>query len=397
MGIDYKNKYLLKRHILITQLLLFILTFFTYGQNAEKQKSFALENKPHEYYVKQAGLWWKETEKNKYDENSWYNYFRSCRNAQATANWSEEFVKESPYLKLGPEIVNLIQNAIPNSFTYNFVVWEERGFDPAKGSYLLKAYEMNPDFEGIHSSMVTYTETELNFDLRKKVNQKWFTRNEISPGLLAYGYNVLMSLEPNSIILTQHDNDSYPLWMLQDVKNIRTDVTVINFDLLLVKNYRDKIFNKYNIPLLDKEFEESNSLNHKILIEHILKYYNYINPLYLGLTVTPEYYENYHNNLFLTGLALKYSNLPVDTFSICDKHYKNDFLLDYLNIQYTNDKNQNSVNYQNLNYLKSFKILYKVYKSKDFNKARKIRGLAKLIAENSGNKKLIDQVNIDFK
>jgi hypothetical protein len=368
-----------------------------FGQKPENQTSFALEHKSHEYYVKQAELWWTETEKDKNDESSWYNYFRACRNAQATAGWSEDFVNESSYLRLGPDIVKLIQKNIPNTFTYNFVVWEERGFDPAKGANLLKAYKINPDFEGIHASMITFTESELDFEMRKNVNVKWFSRNEISPGLLAYGYNVLMSLEPNSILLTQHDNDSYPLWMLQDVKGIRPDVTVINFDLLLVKSYREKVFKKYNIMQLDKVFEESSSLNHVILINHILQNYHDSRPLYIALTATPKYYEKFAGKLFVTGLALRYSNTPIDTFSICDKHFRKDFLLDYLKIQYTPDKNQSNVNYQNQNYLFSFKILFQGYKMQDTKQANEIKKLALLIARSSGDIKLIDKVNDDFK
>jgi hypothetical protein len=374
----------------VIQSFLLVAPFVSYGQKPEQQISFAREHKSHAYYVKQAELWWKETEREKNSENAWYNYFRACRNAQGTTGWSKDYAKESPYLKSGPTIVELIQKNVPNTFTSNFVVWEERGFDPTKGDYLLRAYDMNPDFEGIHASMITYTESELNLEMRKKVNNKWFSRDEMSPGLLAYGYNVLMSLEPHSIILTQHDNDTYPLWMLQDVKNIRPDVTVINFDLLLVKSYRDKIFNEYGIAQLDTIFEESDSVNHGILIDHILKSYINSRPLYLGLTVTPRYYEKYRNNLFVTGLALKYSHSPIDTVSICEQHYKNDFRLDYLGIQYTNDRNQSNVNSLNVNYLRCFKLIYDSYTAKkDYAAAARVKELSFQIVHDVGNPELL--------
>jgi hypothetical protein len=38
--------------------------------------------------------------------------------------------------------------------------------------------------------------------------------------------DVLMSLEPNAIIITNGDNDSFPLWYAQAVENLRPDVTV---------------------------------------------------------------------------------------------------------------------------------------------------------------------------
>lgn len=47
-----------------------------------------------------------------------------------------------------------------------------------------------------------------------------------------YAYNMLSPLAPNAILLVHGDNDTYPLWYLQNVEGIRTDVRVINANLL---------------------------------------------------------------------------------------------------------------------------------------------------------------------
>ncbi len=385
----------LARQLIILSL---IFPFPISAQTPERQISFASESKSHEYYVKQAELWWKELDKDKNSEDNWYNYFRACRNAQGTANWREDFVKESQYLKSGPEIVSLMEKYIPDSFTFNYVAYSIQGIDPSKGKYLAKAYETNPRFEGINSAMVTYAVSILDNHLRKKVNKNWYPLNELSPGLINYGYNVLMSVEPNSILLTQHDNDSYPVWMLQDVKNIRPDVLVINIDFLRLESYRRSIFNQLGIKPLELQASENYESDWEKILHHILSGYQNNRPLFIAMTVTPDYYKSFSHKMSISGLTYRFLTRQDDLIQYNKDLIEHSFLLDYVKVNLLPDSNQEHVNKQNINYLKCFKLVFDYYRSPgDEIRANEIKRLATIVSHNSGDPLIIKTTDLDFK
>ncbi|WNJ18368.1 hypothetical protein [Pontibacter sp. G13] len=332
----------------------------SFGQSMtepEPQISFAKEKRTLAYYVAQAELWWSIVQADMTVEEPWYQYYRACRNAHGTANWKDAFKEESPALRFGYEIVELLETHIPNTFTYHFVKGSTGGVSPEYGKHLIQAYRMNPDFEGLLADVVTYATSTHDHALRKEANERWYRNHGISSGFLDFGYNLLQSVPENAILLTAHDNDSYPVWMLQDALNIRPDVWVLNIDFFLFDGFRVPVFEEMGIPPFVLEDVNINDYeaNWANVVKHVLMHHTGDRPLFISQTLAPKWYEGFEDRLKVQGLALKYTQEDQSLVEESIRLWNSVWRLDQLKRSLDHDDAQIRLDEMNLSYLPALK------------------------------------------
>lgn len=375
----------------ITLTLLVIIGFLTANsQKPEEIYSIIKVDKPHSFFVNQAKLWWQVTQKDKKNENAWHNYYKANRYAKMTYKQKDttiaynpkEWLNESKYLMEADQIITLIKKNIPNTFTYYLILGSNYDENNKKLEYLQKAHKLQPNNPVIYDEMIVAYEIAGNVLKRKEINNLWHKTNSISSGLLNYNYNVLMSMKQNSVILTFGDNDTYPIWMLQDALELRNDITVLNLSLMFIPEYRNRKFKELNI----KQIPDTKVLkNYYDIAEYILLNKPKDLPMYLSTTSWTNF-SKFEDNLYLEGLVLEYSEKNIDNIAILINNFENNYALDYIMHKFDYDTSIGIINRFNINYLPGIIKLYRHYTlSGEKEKALKYKKLGLYIAEKAGD------------
>jgi len=131
-----------------------------------------------------------------------------------------------------------------------------------------------------------------------------------------FGRNMLVGLDPDAILFTFGDNDTFPVWYSQEVEGVRRDVRVVNLNLANTTWYIEQLRDnepKAPIAWTDEQINRLAPVRtaqgivwvRDLVVQHILRTNRFKRPVYFAVTNPPEIYAPYRKYLEYEGLVYR--------------------------------------------------------------------------------------------
>jgi len=155
---------------------------------------------------------------------------------------------------------------------------------------------------------------------------KWFEHDRRG-NRIAYEYakNILAGLDENAIVFTNGDNDTFPIWYLQEVEHFRRDVTVVNLSLVNLPWYNQQLkrrepplamgYSNDDLERLRPRLFEDPNTGERLLVyvrDYVVHDIVTTNarsetprPVFFAVTIPRENMERYFAKLQMEGLAYR--------------------------------------------------------------------------------------------
>ena len=192
----------------------------------------------------------------------WKKYNDEYPSEDAYANWmyAARYAGESNYESLLKKGVSEYP-ANPTLLYLESML--HHGSNSAEGLALLeRATRLDPSYTDPWFALVDYYMEQGEKEKTNVALRKLLESGVVQDEVMDFSYNMFACLEPNALLVTNGDNDTYPGWILTRVVGYRPDVRVVNRSLLNTDWY-PFVLMKEGVPNFVTQ-DEMNSLGQSV-------------------------------------------------------------------------------------------------------------------------------------
>ena len=232
---------------------------------------------------------------------AWGAYFQNERNSALSLNNGSLSKPDKERLQT---IADDMEEAVPGSFESDIATFYLE-FPKAEGFVALdRAAAKDAQRTELCGPKLSQAAMSGNEQAMKTWSVALKDRGGLAPPLLDVAADVLASVDRDAVVLANGEMDTYPLWVEQHALDLRTDVLVVHQAGLADDDYRSLVWKKARAEGAVPGAESVGFV--KALAAHSPR------PVYLAPSCDRGLLNALRQDLYLTGLAMRYSSAPLD-------------------------------------------------------------------------------------
>jgi hypothetical protein len=252
----------------------------------------------------------------------WYNAYQTLRNSSLSDDGYIDSREQS-------EINSMIETSgkvIQGTFSWNYMQLRNNRNNATAQSYFINAANLEPTNTLLPAEAAWLAERNGNLELRNKAIQSIKNNGTISAFQSVYTNWMLDVIPEGSLIVTNGEFDTYPIWEKQNTKKFY----VVSLAMIQDAAWLNRTLHNWDKSIQCKGNSES---------DFIIALLKSNKPVFFSFTIRQELLTKYQSYLFPVGPLCKFSKKPTDNIQELKQFYLNKSLLNYFaKSNWKNDK-----------------------------------------------------------
>jgi len=250
-----------------------------------------------------------------YSEITWFNKYTSTRNAYLK---NDGKIDEAENKELN-QVCEQSKNFIPSTFYNNYILLKQNRNNNSSLQYLKNAQQIDPQNSLLITEAAWLAERSGNLNIRNQAISQLNKTGGMSELSKLNAALILSAIPENSLLITNGEFDTYPLWFAIENKNIY----VVSLAMIADKSWLTKQLKSWNSSItIPKGNIDENDLFEIVLSGE--------KPVYTTLSLRKSIINKWSSNLFVCGNFTCLSSLTINNIDKLKSFYFNNPLFEQL-------------------------------------------------------------------